>query len=96
MALRILGDRVLIRVDEAEPTKGGIFLPESAQEKPQRGTILAVGEGKRLEDGSLQAPDVNEGDKVLFAKYGGTEVTVDGEKLVIMSTSSLFGIIEGE
>jgi chaperonin GroES len=92
-ALRILGDRVLIRADEAQQTESGIYLPESAQKKPQRGTVLAVGEGRRLEDGSFLAPEVKVGDRVLYAKYGGTEVTVDGEDLLIMSTSQLHAIV---
>lgn len=88
---------MLIRPDEAKQTEGGIFLPESAQKKPQRGTVMAVGEGRRLEDGSLLPTDVKAGDRVLYAKYGGTEVTVDGEELLIMGTSSLHAIIpEGE
>lgn len=92
-ALRILGDRVLIRPDEAQQTEGGIILPESAQKKPQRGTVEAVGEGRRLEDGSLLAPEVKVGDRVLYAKYGGTEVKVEGVDMLIMSTSSIHAII---
>ena len=70
-------------------TEGGIYLPESAQEKPRRGTVLAVGEGKRLKSGALVAPDLAVGDRVLYAKYGGTEVKVDGEELLIMNTSQI-------
>lgn len=88
--MRILGDRVLIRRDEAETTEGGIYLPQSAQEKPQRGTVVAVGEGKRLKDGTLVPPEVAPGDRVVFAKYGGTEVKVDGEELIIMNMDSVY------
>jgi chaperonin GroES len=90
-ALTILGDRVLIRADAVLTTEGGIYLPESAQEKPRRGTVLAVGEGKRLKSGTLVAPDLAVGDRVLYAKYGGTEVKVDGEELLIMNTIQILG-----
>jgi chaperonin GroES len=92
--IRVLGDRVLVRVDEAEATQGGIFLPESAQEKPKTGIVVSVGEGRRLEDGSFAPVDVEEGDRVLFTKYGGTEIKVDGEELMVMSTSQILGTLE--
>jgi len=90
MALKILGDRVLVKVDEAQTTEGGIHLPESAQEKPQRGTVIAVGEGRRLEDGTVQAPDVKKGDKIIFAKYGGTEIEDSGEEYIILETDQIY------
>ncbi len=85
---------MLVRVDEAEATQGGIFLPESAQEKPKTGIVVSVGEGRRLEDGSFAPVDVEEGDRVLFTKYGGTEIKVDGEELMVMSTSQILGTLE--
>ncbi len=90
MALRILGDRVMIQVDEPETTEGGIHLPESAQEKPQRGTVVAVGEGRRLEDGTLVPPDVEEGDQVIFAKYGGTNITDEDEEYLILDSDQIY------
>ena len=90
MALKILGDRVMIKVDEPETTEGGIHLPESAQEKPQRGEVVAVGEGRRLDDGTLVPLDVAEGDKVIFAKYGGTEITDEGEEYIILDSDQIY------
>jgi chaperonin GroES len=90
VALKVLGDRVLIKVDEPETTEGGIHLPESAQEKPQRGTVVAVGEGQRLEDGTMAPPDVAEGDRVVFAKYGGTEITEEGEEYILMDSDQIY------
>ncbi len=90
VALRILGDRVMIKVDEAPKTEGGIILPETAQAKPQQGTVIAVGEGRRTSDGVLLAPDVKEGDVVLFAKYGGTEVVDEGEDYKILENSLIY------
>ncbi len=90
MALKILGDRVMIKVDEPETSEGGIHLPESAQEKPQRGKVVAVGEGRRLDDGTLVPPDVKEGDKVIFSKYGGTEITDEGEEYTILDSSQIY------
>ena len=85
---------MLVRVDEAEATQGGIFLPESAQEKPKTGIVVSVGEGRRLEDGSFAPVGVAVGDRVLFTKYGGTEIKVDGEELMVMSTSQILGTLE--
>lgn len=96
MALKILGDRVMVKVDEAQTTEGGIHLPESAQEKPQRGTIVAVGEGRRLEDGTLQPSDLQEGDRIIFARYGGTEIEDDGEEYLIMDTDQIYAKIGSE
>ena len=90
MALRILGDRAMIKVDEAPETEGGILLPESAQEKPQRGTIVAVGEGMRTEDGELIPSDLEKGDVVIFAKYGGSDITDEGEEYKILETSQIY------
>ena len=93
MGFKVLGDRVLVRPDEAKTSERGIYLPESAQEKPQRGTIMAVGEGRTLKDGTLVPPDVEVGDRVLYARYGGTEVKVEGDKWLIMSVSSLYAVL---
>ena len=90
MGLRILGDRVMIKVDEAAESEGGILLPETAQEKPQRGTIVGVGEGARTEDGELIPSDLEEGDVVIFAKYGGTDITDEGEEYKILETSQIY------
>jgi len=94
VALKILGDRVMIRVDEPETTEGGIHIPESAQQKPQRGTIIEVGEGQRLDDGTLVPPDVEKGGKVIFAKYGGTEITDEGEEYLILDSSQIYAKLE--
>ncbi len=94
MALKVSGDRVVIRVDEPETTEGGIHLPESAQEKPQQGTVMEVGEGKRLDDGTLVCPDVEKGDKVIFAKYGGTEITDEDEEYLILDNSQIYAKLE--
>jgi chaperonin GroES len=93
---RPLGDRVLVkRVKEEEKTKGGIIIPETAQEKPQEGEVVAVGPGARDEDGERIAMDVKAGDRILFGKWSGTEVKVDGEELLIMKESDILGVIEG-
>ena len=95
MAFRPLGDRVLVkRVEEEQKTKGGIIIPDTAKEKPSEGVIVAVGPGARDEDGKYIAPDVKAGDRVLFGKWSGTEVKVDGEDLLIMKESDIMGIIE--
>jgi len=93
-SLKILGDRVLVRPDEAEKTERGIYLPEAAQERPQRGTVVAVGEGRRLKNGTLLPPDVKVGDRVMYGRYSGNEVTVDGQKLLIIGTNALFAVID--
>lgn len=93
MALKILGDRVMIKVDEAPKTEGGIILPETAQTKPQQGTVIAVGEGRYTDDRTLIAPDVKEGDVVLFAKYGGNEITDEGEDYKILESSLIYAKI---
>ena len=95
MKFRPLHDRVLVRrVEQNEKTAGGIIIPDTAKEKPQEGEILAVGSGTRQEDGKLIPLDVKAGDRVLFGKWSGTEVKIDGEDLLIMKESDLLGIIE--
>ncbi len=94
MAFRPLHDRVLVRRIEADTkTAGGIIIPDSAQEKPSEGEIVSVGEGARDEAGNRIALDVNAGDRVLFGKWSGTEVKIDGEDLLIMKESDIMGII---
>jgi chaperonin GroES len=96
MKFRPLHDRVLVRrVEQEEKTAGGIIIPDTAKEKPQEGEIIAVGPGARGEDGKLHPLDVKAGDRVLFGKWSGTEVKVDGEDLLIMKESDVMGIIEG-
>jgi chaperonin GroES len=94
ISLKPLGSRVVIEpLEEDEKTAGGIYIPENAKEKPQRGTVLAVGPGDRDESGKRIALDVAVGDAVLFAKYAGNEIKLDGKKLLIMRESDLLGII---
>jgi chaperonin GroES len=94
MAFRPLGDRVLIkRVDEEEKTKGGIIIPDTAKEKPQEGKVISVGPGARDENGKLQPLDVKKGDRILFGKWSGTEVKIDGEDLLIMKESDVLGVL---
>ena len=96
MKFRPLHDRVLVkRIKQEEKTAGGIIIPDTAQEKPSEGEIVAVGSGARREDGSIATLDVKAGDQVLFGKWSGTEVTVDGQELLIMKESDLLGIIDG-
>jgi chaperonin GroES len=97
MAIRPLHDRVLIkRVEEEQKTKGGIIIPDTAKEKPAEGKVVAVGTGRILEDGKVRALDVKKGDRVLFGKYSGTEVKVDGDELIIMREEDILGVIEGK
>ena len=96
MKFRPLHDRVLVRrVAEEEKTAGGIIIPDTAKEKPMEGEIVAVGSGARNEKGEIVALDVKAGDRVLFGKWSGTEVRIDGEELIIMKESDIMGIIEG-
>ena len=96
MKFRPLHDRVVVkRIDAEEKTTGGIIIPDTAKEKPSEGVIVAVGPGARDEDGKYITPDVKAGDRVLFGKWSGTEVKVDGEDLLIMKESDIMGIIEG-
>ena len=95
MAFRPLHDRVAVkRVNQEEKTAGGIIIPDTAQEKPQECEIVAVGPGARGEDGKIHAPEVKVGDRVLFGKWSGTEVKMDGDELLIMKESDIMGIIE--
>ena len=97
MAFRPLHDRVVVRrVGSDEKTAGGIIIPDTAQEKPAEGEIIAVGPGGRGEDGKLVTMDVKTGDRALFGKWSGTEVSIDGEELLIMKESDIMGIIEGK
>jgi len=95
MALKPLHDRVLVRrVESDEKTAGGLIIPDSAKEKPAEGIVVAVGAGAKDDDGDRIAMDVAEGDKILFGKWSGTEVTIDGEELLMMKESDIMGIIE--
>ena len=95
MSFRPLHDRVLVkRVDQEEKTAGGIIIPDTAQEKPMEGKIVAVGNGHKAEDGKVTKLDVKKGDKVLFGKWSGTEVKVDGKDLIIMKESDILGVID--
>ncbi|MEI6306675.1 MAG: co-chaperone GroES [Deltaproteobacteria bacterium] len=95
MNLRPLQDRIIVkRVEEETKTAGGLFIPETAKEKPQRGEIVAAGKGKKTDDGKVLPLDVKVGDKVLFGKYSGTEVKIDGEELLIMREDDLLAVIE--
>jgi chaperonin GroES len=98
MATKIkpLHDRVIIRriEDSVNQTAGGLFIPDTAKEKPQEGEVIAVGAGKYKEDGTRQTPDVKEGDRVLFGKYSGSEIKLDGEEYLIMREDEILGIIE--
>ena len=95
MNLKPLHDRVLVeRVDQEDKTKGGIIIPDTAQEKPMEGKVLAAGSGARNENGQVVALDVKKGDRILFGKWSGTEVKVDGKDLLIMKESDIMGILE--
>jgi len=95
LKLRPLGDRVVIEPDEGEEvTTGGILLPETAKEKPQQGTIVAVGTGRRDENGKLISMDVKKSDKVLYAKYAGTEIKLNGKKVLILKETDILAIVE--
>ncbi|MBL8589131.1 MAG: co-chaperone GroES [Methylobacteriaceae bacterium] len=94
MKFRPLHDRVVVkRIDSEEKTKGGIIIPDTAKEKPQEGEIIAVGSGARDENGKLVPLDVKKGDRVLFGKWSGTEVKIDGQELLIMKESDIMGVI---
>ena len=96
MKIRPLHDRVLVkRLEEEEKTKGGIIIPDTAKEKPIEGEVIAVGNGKLLENGEIKPLEVKVGDKVLFGKYAGTEITIDGELYLMMREDDILGIIEG-
>ena len=96
MKFRPLHDRVLVRrVEEDDRSAGGIIIPDTAKEKPSQGEILATGPGARDDSGELVALDVKKGDRILFGKWSGTEVTLDGEELIIMKESDIMGVLEG-
>ena len=95
MKIRPLQDRILVRrVEEEEKTKGGIIIPDTAKEKPQEGKVIAVGKGKRDDDGKVQPLDVKKGDRVLFGKYAGTEVNIEGEEHLIIREDDVLGVLE--
>ena len=95
MKLKPLQDRVVVRrVEQEEKTAGGIIIPDSAQEKPAEGEVVAVGPGERSSEGTIQQLDVKKGDRILFGKFSGTEVKVGGEELIIMKESDIMGIIQ--
>ncbi len=95
MKIRPLQDRIIVkRVEGEEKSKGGIIIPDTAKEKPQEGKVIAVGKGKVTEDGKLQPMDVKKGDRVLFSKYAGTEVNIDGEEHLIIREDDVLGVLE--
>lgn len=95
MKIRPLQDRIIVkRLESEEKTKGGIIIPDSAKEKPMEGKVIAVGNGKLLDNGERSKPEVKEGDRVLFGKYAGTEVKIDGEEHLILREDDILGIIE--
>ncbi|MGH8014370.1 MAG: co-chaperone GroES [Blastocatellia bacterium] len=96
MKIRPLGDRILVkRIQEEEKTKGGIIIPDTAKEKPQEGKVVAVGKGKVTEEGKLLTPDVKAGDRILFGKYSGSEVKIEGEEHLILREDDILGVLEG-
>ena len=95
MKIRPLQDRVLVeRIDQEEKSSGGIIIPDTAQEKPMEGKVMAVGNGTRNEDGKVHPLDVKKGDRILFGKWSGTEVKMDGKDLIVMKESDIMGVIE--
>jgi chaperonin GroES len=97
MKIRPLQDRVIVkRLEEEEKTKGGIIIPDTAKEKPQEGKVIAVGKGKVSEDGKVIPLDVKAGDRILFGKYAGTEIKIEGEEHLIMREEDILGVIEGK
>ncbi len=95
MKIRPLQDRIIVeRIDEEETSKGGILIPDTAKEKSQEGKVVAVGKGKVLEDGKIQKLDVKKGDRVLFSKHAGTEITLEGEERLILREDDVLGIVE--
>ena len=96
MNIRPLYDRIVVkRIEEKETMQGGLYIPDSAKEKPQEGEVVAVGKGKRLEDGKVIALDVKPGDRILFGKYSGSEIRIDGEDLLIMREDEVLGVLDG-
>ena len=95
MKIRPLHDRIVVkRIEQGEELQGGLFIPDSAKEKPQEGEVVAVGKGKRLEDGKVVPMDVQVGNRILFGKYSGSEIKVDGEEFLIMREDDVLGVIE--
>ncbi len=95
MKIRPLGDRIIVqRIEEEEKTAGGIIIPDTAKEKPQIGKVIAAGKGRKTDDGKVLPMDVKKGDKVLFSKYSGSEVKLDGEDYLIMKEDDILGIVE--
>ncbi|MFN0121334.1 MAG: co-chaperone GroES [Blastocatellia bacterium] len=95
-SIRPLNDRIIVRrVEESDQMRGGLYIPETAKEKPQEGDVIAVGSGKLLENGNRVPMDVKAGDKVLFGKYSGTEIKLDGEEYLILREDDILGIVEG-
>jgi chaperonin GroES len=97
MKIRPLYDRIVVKriTDEVEKTAGGLFIPDSAKEKPQEGEVIAVGQGKRADDGKLIPLDVKPGDRILFGKYSGSDIKMDGEEFMIMREDEVLGVLEG-
>jgi chaperonin GroES len=96
MNIRPLHDRIVVkRIEDQETKIGGLYIPDSAKEKPQEGEVVAVGKGKRLEDGKVVPLDVQKGDRILFGKYSGSEIRIDGEELMIMREDEVLGVLEG-
>ena len=97
MKIRPLYDRIVVKriTDEVEKTAGGLFIPDSAKEKPQEGEVIAVGQGKRSDDGKLMPLDVKAGDRILFGKYSGSDIKMDGEEYMIMREDEVLGVLEG-
>jgi len=96
MNIRPLHDRIVVRriEEDTEKTAGGLFIPDSAKEKPQQGEVVAVGKGKRGDDGKLIAPDVQAGDRILFGKYSGSDIKIDGDEFLIMREDEILGVLE--
>ena len=95
MKIRPLGDRLLVkRIEEEDKSKGGIIIPDSAKEKPQEGKVVAVGKGKMLDDGKMVALEVKAGDRILFGKYSGTDVKIEGEEHLIMREDDILAVVE--
>ena len=97
MNIRPLYDRIVVkRIEEKETTRAGIIIPDSAKEKPQEGEVISIGKGKRLDDGEMVALDVHAGDRILFGKYSGSEIKLDGEELMIMREDEVLGILDAQ
>lgn len=96
MNIRPLYDRIVVkRIEEKEVMQGGLYIPDTAKEKPQEGEVVAVGKGKRLEDGKVIALDVKPGDRILFGKYSGSDIKIDGQEYLIMREDEVLGVLEG-